>query len=486
MKSRRPGRTIPRLVIAGMKGGSGKTTVALGLIGAWRRRGLSVVPFKKGPDYIDAGWLSSAAGRPCFNLDPFLVSRENILFSFHRRSLHGDCALIEGNRGLYDGMDAEGTFSTAELSKMLHAPVILVMDCTKVTRTAGAMVMGIQRFDRAVRLGGVVLNQVAGARHEKILREVIERYCRVPAVGAIPRFSNEFLAERHMGLTPFQEHPEVDEVIAKATEIADKYLDVEATLRIAAKARPLPAVVSAGEDALGEEPPSPPLCCGTDEPVGGEGKVRIGIIRDSAFQFYYPENFEELERRGACLVGISAVTEKRLPPVDALYIGGGFPETNAIALARNRSFRTSLRRAAEDGLPVYAECGGLMYLGTSIVFGGERFPMAGVFPLSFCLEEKPQAHGYSVVEVKERNPFYGMGTVLRGHEFHYSRVLNFRQREGVRFAFRMRRGAGISEGRDGISYKNVLATYTHVHALGTPEWADGLVRRARSYKRERQ
>ncbi|MGE5300437.1 MAG: cobyrinate a,c-diamide synthase [Acidobacteriota bacterium] len=459
--------SFPRIIIAGLKGGSGKTTLSLGLIAAWREEGLAVAPFKKGPDYIDAGWLSAAAGRRCFNLDPFLTGDEKIRASFVAHFGDADVAVVEGNRGLYDGMDAAGTFSTAELSKALKSPVVLIVDCTKATRTVGAMLLGMQKFDRRVAIKGVVLNQVAGSRHEKIIREVIGNYCDVPVLGAIPKLRDVLLSERHMGLTPFQEHPDVGRAISLAAEVARNYVDLEGLRKVA------------------EGAPGKGLRAGPPVPVPhiSSGSPAIGVIRDSAFQFYYPENFEELEGKGARLVEVSALTEKRLPDVDALYIGGGFPETNSIALAKNLSFRRSLLNAVEAGLPVYAECGGLMYLGRSLLLGKKRYPMVGVFPITFSLEKKPQAHGYTVVRVGRANPFYARGTVLKGHEFHYSRVLDYAHKEGMRFAFRMSRGQGIIDGMDGVCYKNVLATYTHVHAYGTPEWADGLVKRAEIFKR---
>ncbi len=469
MKSR-----FPRLIIAGLKGGSGKTVLSIGLIAALRKTGFKVVPYKKGPDYIDAGWLSSAAKHPCYNLDPFLIGRQKIILSFKGHFGNADCALIEGNRGLYDGMNVMGTYSTAELAKILKSPVILIMDCTKVTRTAAAMVSGMQRFDKKVYIAGVVLNQTAGARHEKIIRETIEKYCNIPVLGAIPRLEREFLSERHMGLTPFQEHPEVRKAISFCVEIAEKHLDLDKIWEIAQGAPFL-------ESAKLKNPPSHPPT------KGGRGGLRIGIIRDSAFQFYYPENFEELEKRGAELIEVSSLKDDSLPDIDALYIGGGFPETNAIALAKNRTFRESLKKGVESGLPVYAECGGLMYLGESLVLDAKKYAMAGILPLNFSLEKKPQAHGYSIVEVSRGNPFYGKGTLIKGHEFHYSHVINpvaskeFKQKK-IYFAFKTTRGEGIINKLDGICYKNVLATYTHIHALGTPEWADGIIRKAEEFK----
>jgi cobyrinic acid a,c-diamide synthase len=446
------------------------------------------VPYKKGPDYIDAGWLSSAAKQPCFNLDPFMITGEKIVSSFAGHYGTADCAVIEGNRGLYDGMDAAGTYSTAELAKTLNAPVILVLDCTKVTRTAAAMLLGMLKFDPKVKIGGVVLNQIAGRRHEKVIREAIAKYCRVTVVGAVPKLRGGQLSERHMGLTPFQEHPEVAEAISVTAGIAEKYLDLEKIWEIAKKA----GVRSWGL-GIGKTKPKAGI---RDWGLGvGKAKtqnltpnphVRIGIIRDSAFQFYYPENFEELAKRGAEIIEISALIAKKLPDIDALYIGGGFPETHAIALAKNRAFKTSLRKAVEKGLPVYAECGGLMYLGEALVLGGKTYPMAGVFPLRFSLEQKPQAHGYTMVTVGRANPFYKKGTLLKGHEFHYSKVLGPLNKKGLQFAFRMERGEGIVDLQDGIFYRNTLATYTHLHALGSPEWAEGMIRQAVDFRKTRR
>jgi cobyrinic acid a,c-diamide synthase len=478
----------PRLVVAGLRGGSGKTTLSVGLISSWRKKGLDVVPYKKGPDYIDAGWLSSAAGRPCYNLDPFLIGKERVLSSFSRHYEDAKYAVIEGNRGLYDGMDEAGTYSTAELAKILRSPVILIMDCTKVTRTSAAMVLGMQRFDRRVDIRGVVLNRIAGSRHEKVVKGSIEKYCGIPVLGAIPRFQEDFFTERHMGLLPFQEHPDVERAIVCAAEIAEKYLDSDGIRKIAEAAGNLEGErrrqgerrrLSTERRNLTDSSSIAPCPL----PI-----VTIGIVRDSAFQFYYPENFEALEKGGARLLEVSALKGKELPDLDALYIGGGFPETHAIALARNAAFRKSLRRAVERGLPVYAECGGLMYLGKSLSLGGKAYPMTGIFPLTFSLESKPQAHGYTIVEVARKNPFYRKGTVLKGHEFHYSRVTRASGQADpgtVVFSFNMKRGQGIANGRDGLCYKNVLATYTHVHAYGSPGWADGLIRRALLYRKKK-
>ena len=457
----------PRVVIAGLRGGSGKTTLSLGLVAAWRQRGGEVVPFKKGPDYIDAGWLALAAGQPCFNLDPYMMTGEQILDSFWQHVQTADAAVIEGNRGLFDGMDADGTCSTAELAKLLQAPVLLVVDGTMVTRTAAATVLGCQYLDPEVDIRGVVLNRVAGPRHQEMLRTTIERYCGVPVVGAIPKLRGDDFPERHMGLVTALEHPEAREAIFTRIQVVESYLDLEKVLAIADQAPP-----------LSWQPVYP-----RKRASKAYRQLTIGIIKDSAFQFYYPENLEALERRGVSLVTINALRDTFLPELDGLYIGGGFPETHAEQLAANDLLRKELRSAIEVGLPVYAECGGLMYLGRSLQIKSNIYPMVEALPIDFQLEKKPQGHGYTELEVVNTNPFYPVGTTLKGHEFHYSRVTRF-DLSPESLAFTMKRGFGLLDRKDGVCYKNTLATYSHVHAIGAPEWAEGLIRRALAFQRE--
>lgn len=462
---------FPRVVIAGLSGGSGKTTLSVGLSAALRRRGISITPFKKGPDYIDAGWLAASAGSPCYNLDPFLIGPEKVLESFLLRFRPQGAALIEGNRGIFDGMDAEGSFSTAKVAEILKSPVILVVDCTKMTRTAASLVLGVKVFDRTLRLGGVVLNKVSGKRHESVIRRAVETYAGLPVLGAMPRAGGGAFPERHMGLTPTEEHPAVRKAVAQTARLIEGCVDVGAVLSVMNSAPILRgkrpgALAKAGHGGAG-----PP--------------VKIGVVKDSAFQFYYPENIGELRERGAKIIELSAIKSMALPEIDALYIGGGFPETHAVALSGNRALMRSIVSAVEGGLPVYAECGGLMYLGRYLKTSEGLCPMAGVLPLGFSLSERPEAHGYTVAEAIRENPFYPEGTVIRGHEFHYSRPEGFRGKKAVYFALGMKRGRGLRDGLDGLCYKNVFASYTHVHALGVPEWAEGMLRAALSFRRER-
>ncbi len=460
-----------RLIIAAMRGGAGKTVISIGLAAAWKRRlGLRIVAFKKGPDYIDAGWLSAASGRSCYNLDPFLMTPEQILRSFVTRSARADGSLIEGNRGLYDGVDAKGSYSTAELAKLLRCPVVLVVDATKVTRTAGAMVLGCQRLDAEVNIAGVILNQVAGKRHELVLRESIEQCCGIPVLGVVPRQTRNFFPERHLGLVPPEEAEDISEALSAVAAKMSEHLDLEALWKLAASAAPLGCPVPLAASAMDPVPPVP-------------HGVKIGIIRDSAFQFYYPENLEALEERGASLVWISSLENAPLPEVDALYIGGGFPETHLEKLAANEVFRDSVKSAVEAGLPVYAECGGLMFLCRGIRHREKLHPMAGVFPFEIILGTKPHGHGYTVMECVSPNPFFPKGTAMRGHEFHYSRIADRLDPGAYSFVFRLKKGHGIVAGWDGLCYKNVLASYSHLHAVGTETWADALMSAAESHKR---
>lgn len=459
-------RCYPRIVFSSLRGGAGKTTISVAVVAALQKRGIDIIPFKKGPDYIDAAWLALAASKPCYNLDSFLMRPEQVARSFSRRRTAGSWAVIEGNRGLYDGVDSAGAYSTAELAKLVKAPVILILDCDKVTRTAAAMVRGCQCLDPEVDIRGVILNRVSGSRHSSVIARAVQDSCGLPVFGAIRRRHDFPLLQRHLGLVPPQEHDNVAEVIRQAVSLAEDELDLDGIIRIAQSA------ASWKDDAFIHR---------EDGSKTVTGPVSIGIIRDRAFQFYYQENIEALVDCGARIVDVSAIDDKVLPRLDALYIGGGFPESHARALSSNEGFRRSLREAAEGGLPIYAECGGLMYLGDSLVVGDKSYPMVGALPVVFGMEKRPQGHGYTVAEVVDVNPFFPVGMRMSGHEFHYSRILSTK-REGVHTAYRLLKGTGIGENRDALCRKNILAAFTHLHALGTPQWADLLVEKARQHR----
>ena len=458
-------RAMPRLLVAGLSGGSGKTIVSMGILLLLRRAGVDVRAFKKGPDYIDPSWLEWASAHPTRNLDTWLMGTGRVRASFLRTSISDGINLIEGNRGLFDGLDAAGTHSTAVLAETLDAPVVLVIDATKMTRTAAALVLGCQKLDPRLSLQAVILNNVSGARHEQILRTSIESVCSIPVVGALPRLAGNPLPERHLGLVPPQESGGMDQLEHNLLKLVEERLDLDALLSIARKAPPL--------EMLAEELPSLPNARG----------LRIGYLKDSAFSFYYPENLEELERAGAELIRIPALEATVLPAdLHALYIGGGFPETHAPKLSKNRGFLQSLRRACEAGLPVYAECGGLMLLARSLAWKGTHYPMANVFPFEVEVFARPQGHGYSELQVDAQNPFFPQGSLLRGHEFHYSRIVGeFRQPDTACVVIR---GTGCLAGRDFLTTRKVLAGYTHLHASATPEWTRGMVAAAREFAQQ--
>ena len=452
---------LPRVVVAGLSGDSGKTLVALGAILLARNAGLPVGAFKKGPDYIDAAWLTWASGRPARHLDSYLMGWEKVAGSFVAHADPGGLNVIEGNRGLYDGFDARGTHSTAELAKHLQAPVVLVVNAMKVSRTAAALVLGCQTLDPGVRIAGAVLNRVVGSRHERLLRAAVADVCGLPVFGAIPRArTGALLPGRHLGLVTPEEHPEIGALKQDLLALLDGHLDLAGILGAAKETPPLPQ--------------RPGLC---EFAPDGRG-LTIGYLRDSAFTFYYPENLEQIERSGATLVPISSLSGGGVPEcLNALYIGGGFPETHGPELSSNRPFLESIRRSVERGLPVYAECGGLMLLARTMTWQGRRYAMAGVLPVDVEVCDIPQGHGYVELEVDQPNPFFPVGLALRGHEFHYSRVVP--DGSGPLTACRVTRGAGTSPGRDGITVGNVWAGYTHVHAIATPEWITGLIAAAR-------
>jgi len=438
----------PRLVVAGLAGDSGKTLVAIGLARAFTQRGLRVRPYKKGPDYIDAAWLGAAAGSAGRNLDTFLMDPPAIGEGL-ARGAPADLLIVEGNRGLFDGLDSEGSHSTAELAKLMDAPVILVLDVTKMTRTAAALVVGCKMLDRQVRLAGIVLNRVGTARHERVVREAIAGVDGPPILGAIPRLEGELLPGRHLGLVTAAEHPRREEVLKAVAEVVERHVDLQGVLDMARSAGPVRFPESA--------------------PLPGGPAVRIGVLRDEALSFYYPENLEALQACGAELVTVSPLRDGGLPELDGLYFGGGFPEVHVKRLAANRSLLASVRDAATAGMPIYAECGGLMFLARELVVDGVSHPMAGVLDLVVEQTARPVGHGYVEAEVDGPNPFFAPSMLLRGHEFHYSRIVS--GGDAGASCLRLRRGQGIGDGRDGLAVGNIWASYLHLHALGTPSWA---------------
>lgn len=443
----------PRFMIAAPHGRSGKTIISIGLCAAFRQRGLSVQPFKKGPDYIDPSWLSAAAKTSCHNLDPFFMSKEQLVTSFHESSEGADLAIVEGAMGLYDGFAPDGEGSSAWLARLLDVPIVLVVNASRMTRSAAAMISGYQHFEPGTSVAGVIFNNVSGSRHESKLVAAVKEYCGIPVLGAVPRDPALLMPERHLGLIPFKERDEAMTVIERVYRGTNNHLDINGILAVARNAPVTPlANIKRGMERA--------------------SIVRVGVMLDRVFTFYYPENLEALRQAGAELVFIDSLLERRLPEIDALYIGGGFPELFLEELQANASLRLEIAQGAEEGLPIYAECAGLMYLSRYIRSQDRQYEMVGVIPTGVEMCQRPQGHGYTEVEVAAENPLFPVGSILRGHEFHHSRLSKL---DGLKFAYRMRRGQGIDGQADAIVHKNVIASYSHLHALGVPQWAGALV-----------
>ena len=444
-----------RFLISAAHKSSGKTTLSLGLAAALRGRGLAVQTFKKGPDYIDPIWLGLAGGRPCRNLDFYLQSCTEILDSFARHATHTDVALVEGNKGLYDGLDLAGSNSNAALAELLGLPVVLVLDARGMTRGIAPLILGYQAFDRNIRIAGVILNRLGGKRHEAKLRAVIEHYTNVPVLGAVLENPALAITERHLGLMPANEAAAAEARIVAIAGIISGQVDIDRLLEATATDQPLRSAAAPTVTAA---------------PAGT--KIRLGIARDPAFGFYYADDLDALKQAGAELVFFSPITDKALPEVDALFLGGGFPECFMRELEANKDMRDSMRSAIESGLPAYAECGGLMYLARSLTWRGEKCEMAGVIAADVVMHEKPVGRGYVRLAPTPAHPWVPPGShpdEIPAHEFHYSSLENLAP--NTRFAYEVKRGHGTDGIHDGIVYKNLLASYTHLRSAGSCNWA---------------
>ncbi|MBF0626869.1 MAG: cobyrinate a,c-diamide synthase [Magnetococcales bacterium] len=456
-----------RLLISATRKSSGKTTLAIGLAAAWAAQGLQVRPFKKGPDFIDPAWLTRASGATCHNLDFFMMGQAVVRENFQRYAAGGDVALIEGNHGYYDGQDLEGGDCGAALAELLQVPVVLVVDCKGASRGIAPLVKGHLDFPGGQWIRGVILNNVASSRHEQRLRVALERYCPVPVLGVVPRTRAMEIVERHLGLQPVAEGDAPLERLRVIRDTMIAHLELDALLALARSAPELPPVPVAAQSAPRRDLPG----------------VRVAMAQDAATHFYYPENLEALRQAGVELIPFSMLTDPALPEgVEGLYLGGGFPEVFMERLADNRGLLAEIRARAEAGMPIFAECGGLMMLAERITWNERSVAMIGALPIEVQVEKKPVGYGYMRIEGRESLAWPGAGVTLACHEFHHSRVT--RIGEGVDFAFRVVRGHGVDGVRDGLMYRNILACYAHLHAQGAPGWADFLAGFWRAKKRK--
>ena len=450
---------MAHLMISAAHKSSGKTTISIGLCAAFQRKSLVVQPFKKGPDYIDPLWLGQAAGCACYNLDFFTTGSREIEHLFHSKMAGADIGIIEGNKGLYDGLDLHGSNSNAALAGLLGAPVVLVLDTRGMTRGIAPLILGYQAFDEQIRIAGVILNSVGGTRHESKLRSVIEHYTDVRVAGAVPRNDAVQIEERHLGLMPSNEADAAQKRIDSIAEHVAGHVDLDALLEISRSGQ---TTEMAPQDRAAQIQLSP--------------EVRIAYARDAAFGFYYPDDLESMSRAGAELIPFDTLNDAKLPDADGLFIGGGFPETAMSALESNRSMRASIKAFIEKGGPAYAECGGLMYLCRSLHWQDKRAAMAGVLPADVKMHQKPQGRGYVRLCETSDHPWLAGDAPpqqVNAHEFHYSGLENLDASQ--KFAYKVERGYGVDGLHDGLIYKNLLANYSHMRNVGSNHWVERFV-----------
>lgn len=454
------GAHMPRVFISAAHKSSGKTTLTLGLCAALHARGHAVQPFKKGPDYIDPLWLGMAAQRPCYNLDFHMMQRDEIEQLFARAATSARISLIEGNKGLYDGLDLDGSNSNAALAKQLGAPVLLVIDARGMTRGVAPLILGYQAFDPAIGIAGVILNNLGGSRHESKLRAVIEHYTDVEVVGAVQFDASMQIAERHLGLVPANEQQAAVARIQHVGERIAAQVDLDRLLAIADRA------------------PERELPAGRPVPIHGE-RVRLAIAHDPAFGFYYSEDLDSLRASNVDLVELDTLHARSLPEVDGLIIGGGFPEVFMAELEANTALRTKIHDAIEAGLPTYAECGGLMYLSRRLSWQGRTCEMVGVVPGDTVMHERPVGRGYASLQPTGDNR-WGESALIPAHEFHYSSLENLST--GSNYAYQVKRGHGIDGQHDGYQWNNLLASYSHRRGSGAQGWIMQFLNQVRAYK----
>ncbi len=453
----------PRIIIAGTASDCGKTTVATGIMGALVKKGMTVQGFKVGPDYLDPSFHSRITGRASRNLDSWLMGESGIFETFGSASGNAGIAIIEGVMGLYDGSGSTtDKQSTAEVARLLGSPVILVVDVHAVGRSAAAQVLGFSNMARGFEIKGVVLSKTGSEGHFQLCKEAIERETSVPVVGHL-KFDKELeLPSRHLGL--YSATRELDEKIQRISNSIAESVDVDLLRTIALEA--------------------PDLSFKTQSEVSlpNDDGIRIGVALDESFSFYYEDNLDQLRLLGARIKFFSPVSDRELPKVDLLYIGGGYPEINADLLEQNDQMRQQIRKSAEDGMPIYAECGGLMYLGReTISLEGKSHKMAGVFDLDTEMTRK-LALGYTEMECVSETPISAREDRLHGHEFHFSSPQNISS--DCRFAFKLIRGKGISNSKDGCISQSALGSYSHLHFRGERKSAVSLVESARRYSRK--
>ncbi len=431
-------KKIPRIVLAGTSSGVGKTTITSAIIHGIKKHGYSVQPFKVGPDFIDPTYLSAVAGRPARNLDAWLMGQRGVLKDFVQNS-SSDISVVEGVMGYYDGFEGGSNFaSTYHVSKIVRAPVILVLDASKAARSIAATALGFVKFQKNSRIGGLILNKIGSKKHEELCRQALSKL-GIPVVGVIPRDASQGLESRHLGLVPVSEIKSLGQKIRSIAKSYSDHINIEKIIEISRNTPSLPVIPQA---------------------YNARKRTKIAVALDESFNFYYKENLDALCREGASLEFFSPIHDKKVPSCDGLYIGGGFPEVKGDLLERNNSMKKQIREKAEQGVPIYAECGGLMYLTRSIRYGKKKFNMIGLFEADTAMQKKLKLN-YTKASTSRTCAVSRRGATLYGHEFHFSELESISK--DSTFAYKMDIGIGIDKKRDGMIQYNTLASYMHMH-----------------------
>ncbi|MDE1725759.1 MAG: cobyrinate a,c-diamide synthase [Thaumarchaeota archaeon] len=440
---------IPRIVLSGTSSGVGKTSITAAIIHGMKKQGYSVQPFKVGPDFIDPTYLSAVSGRPARNLDAWLMGERGVLKDFVQHS-HDDISVIEGVMGYYDGLAGGSNFaSTHHIANIVKSQVILILDASKAARSIAATALGFVKFHKNSRIAGLILNKIGSKKHEDLCRQALSKL-GIPIVGVIPRDTNQSLESRHLGLIPVNEIKSLEKKIKSIAKSYSDYIDIEKIIQTSNKAPRLPSI--------------------PQENIAKQ-RTKIAVALDESFNFYYRENLDSLQKAGASLEFFSPVHDKKIPSCEGLYIGGGFPEVKGDMLERNSSMKKEIKEKAEDGLPIYAECGGLMYLTRSIRYKEKKFKMIGLYEADTVMQKKLKLN-YTKARVSKPCVVSKANGNLCGHEFHFSELESISK--DSKFSYEMDIGIGIREKKDGIMQYNTLASYMHMH-FALPNIAKTLV-----------
>tara|TARA_Y100000768_G_scaffold328625_1_gene266691 strand:- start:7486 stop:8853 length:1368 start_codon:yes stop_codon:yes gene_type:complete len=438
---------MQKLLISSTKKSSGKTVITIGLSGLANKLGYEVQTFKKGPDFIDPSWLKIASKRPCYNLDFNTMSHKEIIKMYKNKSMSTDIGIIEGTKGLYDGVSTDGSDSNAQLAKLLKAEVILVIDCQGITRGISPLLLGYKNFDKFVNMKRVILNNVATSRHESKLLASVSMHTDFKVIGSFPHIK-DIVDERHLGLVPSFQEKNKNSIVSKIISTTKKNIDYKNLFTTTKHDKKIKKNGS--------------------KVVTKRNKLTIGVAFDTSFGFYYQDDLDMILDCGHRIKKINLIKDNKLPSIDGLIIGGGFPEIQAYELGRNQSMKKSIKAAAENNLPMYAECGGLMYLSNKISFNNKTTKMCNVFDIHIDMNNKPIGRGYTVVEAARNHPWQLKEKNIHAHEFHYSSVKNNKKK--YKYAFNVKRGYGINGKKDGLLYKNVLASFTHLRSTECFNW----------------